>query len=213
LNQFLSKLGVKHFTLSTYYPQGNGKPKSTNKNLARIINSLIKDKPHQWHTLLTYSLWEDCTATKVSTGCTPFQLVYGQEAILPTELELSSLWLMLQIEELNSSNVPQRINALLALEEKRRFSLDNIKRRQQTVKKYFSKRAKAVKFKVNEKLFLWDSTHADRGRHSKFQKLWLGPFKIAFVLGANSYLLKDLEERLFSYSTNGSHLKHYVEPT
>jgi hypothetical protein len=48
---------------------------------------------------------------------------------------------------------------------------------------------------------------------SKFQNLWLGPFKITFVLGTNSYILKDLQERLFSYNTNGSHLKHYVEPT
>ena len=56
-------------------------------------------------------------------------------------------------------------------------------RRQQTVKKYFNKSAKAVRFKVNEKVLLWDSSHANRGRHSKFQNLWLGPFKIAFVLG------------------------------
>jgi hypothetical protein len=179
----------------------------------RIVKRLIEDKPRQWHTLLTYALWEDRTTAKVSTGCTPFQLVYGQEAILPTELELSSLRLMLQIEELNSSDVSQRINALLALEEQRMFSLDNIKRRQQTVKKYFNKSVKTVKFKVNEKVLLWDSTHVDRGRHSKFQKLWLGPFKIAFVLGTNSYILKYLQERLFSYNTNGSHLKHYVEPT
>jgi len=48
---------------------------------------------------------------------------------------------------------------------------------------------------------------------SKLQKLWLGPFKIAFVLGTNSYILKDLQERLFSYNTNSSHLKNYVEPT
>jgi hypothetical protein len=74
-----------------------------------------------------------------------------------------------------------------------------------------NKSAKDVIFKVNEKVLLWDSTHANRGRHSKFKKLWLGPFKIAFVLGANSYLIKDLEERLFSYSNNGSHLKHYVK--
>jgi hypothetical protein len=92
------------------------------------------------------------------------------------------------------------------------FSLDNIRRIQQTVKKYFNKSAKDVSFKVNEKVFIWDSSHADRGRHLKFQKLWLGPFKIIFVLGENSYILKDLEERLFSYSTNGSHLKLYVEP-
>jgi hypothetical protein len=120
---------------------------------------------------------------------------------------------MLQIEKLNSSIVPQRTNALLALEEQIMFSLENIKRRQKIVKKYFNKCAKDVKFKVGEKVLLWDSSHADRGRHSKFQKLWLGPFKIVFVLGTKSYLLKDLEERFFSYSTNGSHLKHYVEPS
>jgi hypothetical protein len=130
----------------------------------------------------------------VSTGCTPFHLFYGQEAILPTKLELSSLRLMLQVEELNYSNVSQRMNALLDLEEQRTFALDNIKRRQQTVKRYFNKSVKAFKFKVNEKVLLWDSTHANRGRHSKFQKLWLGPFKITFVLGVNSYILKDLQE-------------------
>jgi hypothetical protein len=43
---------------------------------------------------------------------------------------------------------------------------------------------------------------------SKFQKLWLGPFKIAFFLGERSYILKDLQECLFSYITNNSHLKH-----
>jgi hypothetical protein len=105
------------------------------------------------------------------------------------------------------------MNALLDLEEQRMFSLDNIKRRQQTIKKYFNKGVKAVKFKVNGKVLLWDSVHADRGSHSKFQKLWLGPFNITFVLGTNSYILKDLQGRFFSYSTNGSHLKHYVEPT
>jgi hypothetical protein len=105
------------------------------------------------------------------------------------------------------------MNAFLALEEQRTFSLNNIKRRQHIVKRYFNKSVKVVKFKVNDKLLLWDLAHADRGRHSKFQKLWLGHFKIVFFLGANSYILKDLQERLFSYSTNGSHLKHYVEPT
>jgi hypothetical protein len=48
--------------------------------------------------------------------------------------------------------------------------------------------------KVNEKVLLWDSTHADKGRHSKFQNVWLGPFKITFFFGANSYILKDLQE-------------------
>jgi hypothetical protein len=51
---------------------------------------IIEDNPRQWHSLLTYALWEDHTTTKASTGCTPFQLAYAQEAILPTEMEISS---------------------------------------------------------------------------------------------------------------------------
>jgi hypothetical protein len=98
--------------------------------MVRIVKRIIEDKPCQCYTLLTYALWADRTTTKVSTGCTPFQLVYGQESILPIELELSSLRLMLQVEKLNSFDVSQRMNALLALEEQRTFALGNIKRRQ-----------------------------------------------------------------------------------
>jgi hypothetical protein len=47
LTQFLAKLRVKHFTSSTYYPQGNGQAESTNKNMVRIIKRLIEDKPRQ----------------------------------------------------------------------------------------------------------------------------------------------------------------------
>jgi hypothetical protein len=40
---------------------------------------------------------------------------------------------------------------------------------------------------------------------SEFQVL--GPFKIAFVLDTNSYILKDLQKQLFSYNTNNSSLE------
>jgi hypothetical protein len=176
------------------------------------LKRIIDDKPRQWHTLLIYALWADRTTTKSSTGHTPFHLLYGQEAIMPVELELTSLRLALQAEELNSSDISQRINALLSLEEQRKHALENLKKRQQTVKKYFDKKAKSAIFKVDDKVLLWDAAHAEKGKHSKFQKLWLGPYKITSVIGNNSYFLKDMEERLFSFTTNGSHLKHYAEP-
>jgi hypothetical protein len=47
----------------------------------------------------------------------------------------------------------------------------------------------------------------------EFQVLFLGPFKIVFVVDTNSYILKDLQEQLFSYSIDCSHLKHCVGPT
>jgi hypothetical protein len=72
---------------------------------------------------------------------------------MPVELELTSLRLDLQAEELNSTNIPQRINALLDLEEQRSYALKNLKKRQQSVKKYFDKKSKSTTFAVDEKVF------------------------------------------------------------
>jgi hypothetical protein len=80
-------------------------------------------------------------------------LLYGQEAIMPIELELTSLRLALQTEELNSTDISQRMNALLALEEQRGHALDNLKRRQQTVKKYFNKKTKSLISRLMRKCY------------------------------------------------------------
>jgi len=84
------------------------------------------------------------------------------------ELELTSLRLALQVEELNSTHIPQRIHALLALEDQRSFDLEILKKRQHSIKKYFDKREKSTTFVVDEKVLLWDSVHADKGKHLKF---------------------------------------------
>jgi hypothetical protein len=175
--KFLNKFGVKHFTSSTYYPQGNGKAESINKNMVKILKKIVNDKPFQWHTFLIYALWEDQTTTKTSTGHTPFQFLYNQEAIIPMELELTSLRLALQDEEINSTIISQMINTLLALEEQRIHALENLKKRQKSVKRYFDKKGKSTNFSIDEKVFLWDYAHVDRGKNSKFQNLWLGPYK------------------------------------
>jgi len=73
--------------------------------LVKILKNIINDRPHQWHTLLTYVLWVDQTTTKTGTGHTPFQMLYGEEASMLVELELTSLRLALQVKELNSTNI------------------------------------------------------------------------------------------------------------
>jgi hypothetical protein len=91
---------------------------------------------------------------------------------------------------LNTTDISQRINSLLALKKQRNHALENLRKRQQSFKKYFDKKAKSVVFEVDDKVFLWDSAHANKLKHSKLQKLWLGPYKVTSVIGNNSYLLK-----------------------
>ena len=66
---------------TAYYPQGNGLAEYSNKSLVRTIKKLLQDNKKTWHSKLVYALWENRVSTKKSIGTSPFQLVYGIDAI------------------------------------------------------------------------------------------------------------------------------------
>ena len=85
-----NKYLIKHCKSSLYHPRTNGLIEKTN-GLCKIITKTIQGSNNDWNERLSKALWTNCTAYKVTIKHTPFQLVYGQEAILPIELEVSSL--------------------------------------------------------------------------------------------------------------------------
>eukprot|EP00253_Pinus_taeda_P007765 PITA_07765 len=102
---FAIKRGFKLKYSANYYPQGNGLSESTNKNLIKIIKRTIEQNHRNWHKSLVFELWADRITHKASIGTSPFNLVYGKEAILPTNLVLPSLALVQFIEETPSSSI------------------------------------------------------------------------------------------------------------
>eukprot|EP00253_Pinus_taeda_P013134 PITA_13134 len=85
---FAIKRGFKLKYSANYYPQGNGLAESTNKNLIKIIKRTIEQNHRNWHKSLVFALWADRITQKASIGTSPFNLMYGKEAILPTNLVL-----------------------------------------------------------------------------------------------------------------------------
>lgn len=73
---------------TSYYPQGNGLAESSNKSLVRIIKKLLSQNKKNWDSELVYALWADRVSSKKSIGTSPFQLVYGVEAVIPVQLAL-----------------------------------------------------------------------------------------------------------------------------
>ena len=54
----------------------------------------------------------------------------------------------------------------------------------------------------------WDAPRKDRGKHKKFEALYIGPFKVFEVFLKNTYRLQDLEgEDIFGGPVNGNFLK------
>ena len=86
LVKFYSDYNIILSRSTTYYPQGNRLAESSNKSLIRIIKKLLEDNKKTWNAKLKFALWEDRVSTNKSIGTSPFQLVYGTDAIFLASL-------------------------------------------------------------------------------------------------------------------------------
>ena len=116
MTEFALEYGIKPKHSANYYPQGNGLDESMNKNLVNIIKKTMDQNPRNWHAKLPLALWADRITPKASIKKSPFFLVYGQEAILPTHIFLPSLQLSQSVQVAKCPIMQWRINTLLQLE-------------------------------------------------------------------------------------------------
>eukprot|EP00253_Pinus_taeda_P009377 PITA_09377 len=147
---------------------------------------------------------------KASIGSSPFKLVYGKEAVLPTNLVLPSLALVQFIEESPSSSLQLRHDQILKLEEEREKAKIIHAKHQQIIKSSFDSISSGSKqFQVGDLVLKWDKAHEDKGKHTKFQKMWLGPFQICENIGHSTFILQDLSGLRDSLPVNGLILKKF----
>jgi hypothetical protein len=90
-SEFVEFIKIKLMNSSLYYAQANGQTEASNKVLIKIIKKWIEDKPRRWHEKLSEALWAQRTSRNGATKVTPFELVYGQEAVLPIKVSLQNL--------------------------------------------------------------------------------------------------------------------------
>lgn len=85
------RLSIKHRHVNPNYPQATGLVEKTNGILTNIIEKIVLEKRKEWDIYIVEALWSYRIAFKTSTRFTPFQLAFGIQAIIPIELELTSL--------------------------------------------------------------------------------------------------------------------------
>ena len=73
------------------YPQSNGQAEATNMAILNIIKKNLEESKGKWAKELPRVLWPYKTTKCFSTGETPFAMVYGIEAVIPTEIGLPTL--------------------------------------------------------------------------------------------------------------------------
>ena len=62
------------------------------------------------------------------------------------------------------------------------------------MKDSFDKRVKKDLFTVGDLVLRWDARKDEKGKHGKFDNLWIGPFSIMKILGNNTFVLQNLRD-------------------
>ena len=90
VRDFAESYKIKILNSSPYYAQANGQAESSNNFLIKLIKKKIEENPRRWYEVLSKALWAHRISRNGATKVTPFELVYGQEAVLPVEVNLDA---------------------------------------------------------------------------------------------------------------------------
>ena len=132
------------------------------------------------------------------------------EAIFPISLGFP-VRTLLQEKEVEPNNAQRRINQLVHVQQMREQVFNKSQLHQDRMKIIFDRHTKEEDFKVNDLVLKWDTISEDRGRHGKFDHLWMGLFRISAYHGETAYLLQELNGDLTGGGpVNGRFLKHYL---
>jgi hypothetical protein len=146
------------------------------------------------------------SATKV----TPFEFVYGQEVILPVEVNLDALRIARQ-NELSAVDYNNLIlDRLEETSDKRINALREIERDKLRVAKAYNKRVKEKSFQVGD--LIWKTILLIESKSNKFRKWssnWEGSYRIDEVIPKNSYMVQSVQVTSLPRTLNRRYLKRY----
>jgi hypothetical protein len=140
-------------------------------------------------------LWAHRTSRHRATKVTPFELVYGQEAVLPIEMSLQNLRITGQDYLSAKEYTELMIDKVDEAPESRLKALDQIEKEKVKIAKAYNKRVVEKLFQVGD--LVWKTILSLGNRSGKFGKWshrWEGPFRVIRVVLGNTYFMRDHED-------------------
>src|SRR3954465_1765466 len=150
VREFAEYYNIKLLNSSPYYSQANGQAESSNKILIKLIKKKIEDNPRRLHELLSEALWAHRISRHGATKVTPYELLYGQEVVLPVQINLNAL----RIAKQNGLSTVDFYNLMMdnidEVSNKRLAALGAIEKDKLRVARAYNKKVKLKNFQIED---------------------------------------------------------------
>ena len=199
-------MGIKNKFSSPGHPQANSQTEVTNQTLLKIIKVRLEEAKGVWLEELPNVLWAYRTTSRTPIGETPFKLTYGIEAVIPIEVEVTSMRRKAFNKESNDNQL--RVN-LDYLDEVRDEASQNMARYQQKMAEYYNKRVKLKRLNIEDLILRRVTPTTKDPTQGKLGPIWEGPYKVIHYSTQGSYHLETMDGKKLPRPWNIEHLKKY----
>ena len=193
-------------TSTPVHPQANGQAESSNKIIVNNLKKSLDKKKGRWAEELPFVLWADRTTAKTATGQTPYALVFGNEAIIPTEVVIPTARYLLQDPQTNNRILTEDLDTI---DELRDLAKLRIAAHQQRIANSYNKNIRIRRFQIGDLVLRKTFQNTKDPADGKLAPKWEGPYVINSKAGKGAYWLADMEGSLLPRAWNAIHLKSY----
>ena len=198
-------LNTKKVNTTAYHPQTNGLVERFNNTLAEAISSFVSSNQQDWDVYIPAIQFAYRTSPSVTTGNSPFYLLYGREPRLPPDVSL------LPATQLSASVNEHRARIVSQIETAQSIARSNIARAQQLMKLQYDKNSADAPFEVGQRVWIY-TPKVKRGLSKKLLSKWNGPFRICRKLSPVHYQVRTCDNRLVAMTVHANRLKHFYDP-
>eukprot|EP00253_Pinus_taeda_P017439 PITA_17439 len=203
----LQKYHIKHKMTTPYHPQANGQVESTNKVIEAILTKTIKENRRDWFQRLPEALWAYRTTWRNTTGFSPYELVFGKNAIFPVEFEIKTLRTAFAVNLDLTDAQTARLQQLQELDEKILEVVHQTMMIQQQRRRWHDRTIKQKQFQKGNWALLYDSLFENF--QGKLRTRWLGPYEVDAVFPNGTVRLLTIDGSRTPLLVNGYRLRLY----
>jgi hypothetical protein len=161
------------------------------------------------------NLLADRSTPRASHGHSPFYLIFGYEPVLPMEVDVPT-WRTIDWDDVRTHD--QMIEARLEIIAQMQDDVEEAREKVTAYRKKLAERAdksrprliRKTPLEVGDLVLRYDMKRAsDLSREAKFQKRWVGPYRVISKSGKGSYRLMHPNGPELLTSIHGDHLKKF----
>ena len=161
-------LGIAKIRTSPYHPQCAGQVERMNRTLVKLLLLNVPNQTDNWDLYLGLTLIAYRSAVQLSTGFTPYDLLYGKEMRLPLDILYRP-----PNQDLSRTQYAQEIRRVL--ERDYDTVRSKLKLSHKRHKDYYDRRTRRERFKPGDSVWFW-SQAVKKGVAPKFHEPWTGPY-------------------------------------